>query len=655
MKDNLSFKNIFKRETKLASYIVICLTIVVLSLSYAMFFKVEGNSKNQVVEAGDLVFTYENTSQTITSEGNSDCFMPMSADETSIYLGTCDYRLSVQNTGSLKGAYTLRLVANEENTIEANKIKVIVRKQEGEVFQIVSGYEKGKTVSELTDGIIIEDEEMETNSTVVFSVSLIIDESVATEEDTTKVLSYKIEGTGLVHESQDIHTTPGYKEEILNGTDPVLEEPLIAVTIEADGTVKRADLTTPWYSYANKEWANAIILTDESQNTNYEPGEVIPEEAIESYFVWIPKYRYQLWDLGEYEDLTEIDESKVHEIPIIFGDYNTSDDVDGECTTPMESGSSGNCQVGDYMTHPAFISIPSTGFWVGKFETGTTLSSEYNVRNGEAIQIKPNVSSWRNIQVANAFYTSYDYKRDLESHMMKNTEWGAVAYLQHSVYGSATSVRINNNPDYITGYAANNEPTCGYTGTNEECNIYCNDGSCNTAYPNSVLASTTGNISGIYDMSGGAWEYVMVVMVDEEGNPMSGRNSLYNSGFNGTFGCPTCDSDSSGLTELTTGYAWPNSRYYDTYAYSTVDKQYQRRILGDATGEMGPFVNAMYLTQTRQISSWNADSSYFVWSSYPWFMRGGNYDGGSEYGAFSFGVEYGRVTTWISFRLVLTP
>ena len=337
MKDNLSFKNIFKRETKLASYIVICLTIVVLSLSYAMFFKVEGNSKNQVVEAGDLVFTYENSSQTITSGGNSDCFMPMSADETSIYLGTCDYRLSVQNTGSLKGAYTLRLVANEENTIEANKIKVIVRKQEGEVFQIVSGYENGKTVSELTNGIIIEDEEMETKSTVVFSVSLIIDESVVTEEDISKVLSYKIEGTGLVHESQEINTTPGYKESILNGTDPVLEEPLIAVTIESDGTVKRADLTSEWYNYENKKWANAIILTDESTSANYEPGEVIPEEAIESYFVWIPKYRYQLWDLGNYDSLTSIDTSKVHEIPIIFGDYNTNDEVDGECTTPMTS------------------------------------------------------------------------------------------------------------------------------------------------------------------------------------------------------------------------------------------------------------------------------------------------------------------------------
>src|SRR5699024_208274 len=139
-----------------------------------------------------------------------------------------------------------------------------------------------------------------------------------------------------------------------------------------------------------------------------------------------------LWDLGRYDSLTSIDTSKVHEIPIIFGDYNTNDDVDGECTTPMTSGATGNCAVGDYITHPAFISIPSTGFWVGKFETGTTLTSDYNVRNGDAIQIKSNVSSWRNIQLANMFYTSYDYKRDLDSHMMKNTEWGAVAYLQHS-------------------------------------------------------------------------------------------------------------------------------------------------------------------------------------------------------------------------------
>ena len=156
-------------------------------------------------------------------------------------------------------------------------------------------------------------------------------------------------------------------------------------------------------------------------------------------------------------------------------------------------------------------------------------------------------------------------------------------------------------------------------------------------------------------MSGGAWEYVMGIMLDQNGKPMSGRNSIYNSGFNGTFGCPTCDNDKSGLTSLTGGYDFPDKKYYDTYAYATVDEQYQRRILGDATGEMGPFASATYLTQTRQISSWYADGARFVYSSAPWSIRGGHYDRGSETGVFAFSNTHGHVHGNNSFRVVLTP
>ena len=429
-----------------------------------------------------------------------------------------------------------------------------------------------------------------------------------------------------------------YNESILNGAYPVLEEPLIAVTIESDGTVKRADLGSKWYSYEEKTWANAVILKDESTNENYAVGATIPEEAIESYFVWIPRYRYQIFDDGNYTSLTTVNNS-VQTIQIQFENKDTA----------VSNGTT----VGNWLTHPAFTAFDSNGMWVGKFEPSRNGGSGDNIRNGDVLEIKPNVSSWRNIQVANAFYTSYDYKRNLESHMMKNTEWGAVAYLQHSTYGSQTSVRINNNSNYVTGYQANNEPTCGYTGTNEECNRYCSDGSCNTAYPNSTLASTTNNISGIYDMSGGAWEYVMGIMLDQNSKPMSGRNSKYNSGFNGTFGCPTCDSDTSGLTSLTNGYDFPDKKYYDTYAYATVDEQYQRRILGDATGEMGPFSTAKYLTQTRQIGSWCADYAYFIYSIYPWFYRGGNNVLGLEAGMFAFNSTHGCVYIDVSFRVVL--
>ena len=453
-----------------------------------------------------------------------------------------------------------------------------------------------------------------------------------------------------------LYFTDKYIEPLLNGTDPVLEDPLIPVTIEDDGTVKKADLSSEWYDYETKKWANAIILEDESKN--YASGDIIPEENIESYFVWIPKYRYQLWDLGLYDSLTEIDTNKVHEIPIIFGDYNTSDSVSGECTTPMESGASGNCEVGDYMTHPAFLSIPSTGFWVGKFETGyegatNTTEAEVNMRDASKVIIKPNVYSWRYIQHAPAFYTSYDYKRELDSHMMKNTEWGAVAYLQHSTYGSATSVRINNNSAYITGYQANNEPTCGNTETNEECNRYCDDNTCNTAYPNSFLASTTNNITGIFDMSGGAWESVMGVQQDENGDPITGRNNLYNSGFNGKLYNPNSDTNignDPSVVNISNGYEWPDRKYYDLYAYGSYSTDFQRRILGDATGEMGPFTSM----QSTRIGSWYSSHSFFVTPNSSWLPRGGTFFLWNESSIFVFGYFPSGVDNY-TFRIILTP
>jgi len=59
------------------------------------------------------------------------------------------------------------------------------------------------------------------------------------------------------------HEKSIYTECILNGSDPVLEDELIPITINADGVVKKADIKEKWYSYEEKEWANAVILKDE--------------------------------------------------------------------------------------------------------------------------------------------------------------------------------------------------------------------------------------------------------------------------------------------------------------------------------------------------------------------------------------------------------
>ena len=405
-----------------------------------------------------------------------------------------------------------------------------------------------------------------------------------------------------------------------NVSAPKIGEGLVPVTIEADGTVKYADTSKSWYNYCDKRWANAVILED---NASYNVGDTISESDIQSYFVWIPKYKYKLWNVDAAVE-------NAHEIEIVF-DENDTTDVEGiSCKTPMTSGGSGNCNNGEYMTHPAFISMNTNGFWVGKFETGykgatSTASAQVNANDTSKVIIKPNVYSWRNITVYNAFLASYNYDRDLDSHMMKNTEWGAVAYLSHSKYGKNAEININNNSSYKTGYSAlpsTNQQT--YPGTSGDGATY------NSAYNTDIgyLASTSGNISGVYDMSGGAWEYV----------------SSYITGKPGTSGFST------------TTLANYDSKYFDTYNAASTLTTYQYRILGDATGEMGPFKSYLDGDNTsRYHSSWYGDNSVFVDSSYPWFTRCGHYAYGVLAGTFFFSGYTGNTYVSGGYRIILTP
>ena len=394
-----------------------------------------------------------------------------------------------------------------------------------------------------------------------------------------------------------------YSESILNGTDPVLSDNLVPVVLADDGTVTKADTNTEWYKYEDKKWANAVILSDNTQT--YNNGDIIPENNIESYFVWVPKYSYQIFNLGTTDGNTGTDVPTAKEIQIKFGTANTSDSNNGECTTPMTSGASGNCKVGDYMTSPAFISMNTNGLWVAKFETtGSTTN----------ITVKPNQTSLRNLNVKTMFETAYNYKRNNDSHMMKNTEWGAVAYLSHSKYGINTEVRINNNSSMLTGYAATDS-----SDQSKNPGTYGIDSSVTLPYNTSIgyKASTTGNITGIYDMSGGVWEYTASL-----------RSETYG----------TSSFDSATLKVY-------NSKYYDEYIGSSEGEKYSMRILGDATGEMGPFYG---------YSNWHGDISIFIGSSLPWFVRSGAYNNGVLAGQFCFARDSGGTINDTGFRLVLT-
>ena len=434
-------------------------------------------------------------------------------------------------------------------------------------------------------------------------------------EEVSEEYTCKLEFNAV--ERNEVGVEKTYTEKLLNGTDPVLSDNLIPVTIADNGKVTYADITKEWYNYGKKIWANAVIL---EEGTNYKVGDVIQDSDIQSYFVWIPKYRYKLFNTDNYSLTTVASrtdvESKAQEIEIEFENKDTK----------VSTGSTN----GTWLTHPAFTAFNTNGFWVGKFETGykgatTTASAQVNSNDTSKVIIKPNVYSWRNINIKNIFETSYNYNREVDSHMMKNTEWGAIAYLSHSKYGIDKEVNINNNSTYKTGYSSlTTLDQSSYPGIYGDGDAYNQSYNTETGY----LASTTGNISGIYDMNGGAWEYMASLMSNHLG--------------------------SSGFTEDTISNY--ESKYFDVYSTSSTMTSYQYRILGDATAEMGPFYQYNDKDNvTWNHSSWYASSSNFIDSSGTWFVRSGRYNYGAFGSQFYFGRNTGNMFSSFSFRIILTP
>ncbi len=190
--------NVLKTETKVIAYVVICLVIIVLGISYALFFEVKGNEKNQIVKAGTLEFTYANGSQ-ITNATNSDCFIPMNNEEA-LRHSECEYKISIRNAGTLPGNYSINLSnVSVENPIALNKLKVILKKE----GQVVAGYPKEGTTTSL-----VLNEKIEAGSVINYSVQVYVDvdNELLNAEDDEKNISLKINGEAVVN-SEEINPT----------------------------------------------------------------------------------------------------------------------------------------------------------------------------------------------------------------------------------------------------------------------------------------------------------------------------------------------------------------------------------------------------------------------------------------------------------------
>ena len=385
-------------------------------------------------------------------------------------------------------------------------------------------------------------------------------------------------------------------EDTSNANAPVLASNMIPVYYDATAKVwKKADtsnkkIESRWYNYGEHIWANAVTVTSTNRTTylNAKVGTEIPMTDINTMWVWIP--RFNAVTPSNYNGGTK---ALPNAIDVTFVKSNE---------TAIDAFTFGTKQL--------------SGFWYAKFELShSTLASSSNSNNlgctneacsnANGIIIKPSVKSLRYNSVSNFFFASRSMEqpnnsfgfvsREVDTHMSKNNEWGAVAYLAQSIYGRCisstlcTEVGINNNSTYITGIGA--EAGSSYNGATA--NSY------DTTF--GMRASTTGNIYGIYDMSGGAWEYVM-------------------GSYSKTIG-------SSGFTSST----FPNDKYFNNYTTSS----YQGHALTETNG-------------------WYNDNFGIVVSSSPWFSRGSQYSNTTSAGVFSSYPQNGTAYSNISARFTFT-
>ena len=363
---------------------------------------------------------------------------------------------------------------------------------------------------------------------------------------------------------------------IPKANEPVLAQGMTPIKWNGTTLAKTTPSDTNWYRYTTsaKQWANA-------------------QTADGSMWVWIPRYEYQITTL-EHQSSTSGGNINIKFIP-------TSQTI-------ADSG---------YIIEPAFTfgTTQLAGIWVAKFEA-TAREGVANSTSGDNVMTKhvkvlPNVQSWRYAYISTMYTACRNMETDstygwstntssnrVDTHLMKNVEWGAEAYLAQSSFGKNSEVTINSNSNYYTG-----------------------DG----AYVSNQGESTTGNIYGIYDMSGGSWEYVAVYVNNGNSRLTTYGNSLY-----------TADAK---YKDVYTSNGDTQSGNYSLASNHKGDALYETSFSGDG------------LPNYKQ--SWYSDYSYMLYSNGPFFVRGGSYLSDMSAGLFGFCNDSGKDQSIYGFRPVL--
>ena len=381
-----------------------------------------------------------------------------------------------------------------------------------------------------------------------------------------------------------------------------------------------------WYDYANKQWANAITVKPEALAKYRGFSKVVDQSDILGFWVYIPRYRYKVLRFSGSD-------------PAVSAQNFTIEFESKQSTKAIPTAT------GTWATHPAFTfgTKELNGIWFAKFETTGDVSnptvlpnslhlsgnysgiygigSFYSVAKSLGVNDPQNVGGKSVSSPQNSHHLA-----KLSSHMVNSNDWGAATYLSASKYGAGyNKVQINSqnqsqsNSYSVTGcgpQASGNTSTYnngGTLGTPQACSL----SDPQRAYNGTIgqLASTTNNPTGIYDMSGGAWEY--------------------------TAGTYTTNLNESGVSSQ-------YGDYFGTKAHPPYVNTYN---FGAPNGCTFATCGGQALYETL---GWNGQNTDSLSSTWVWFNRGGSAVNGSGAGVFALSSYNGSASNSSSaFRVAL--
>ena len=514
---------------------------------------------------------------------------------------------------------------------------------------------------------------------------------------------------GLASLEQQIDEATGKTYNIDKGVNkPRLAEGMKAIKFTNPSESAKGELQnsnendTDWYDYNSKKWANSQT----------EDG---------SMWVWIPRYAYKVNDNQTFDIKFLIGTTDN------YYDENGQIQTAKRCNSVDENVDTTT----GYTVHPAFTDETAisyrnggwdkelTGIWVAKFEAGyasgnnsaTVKASSVSytqstawvkaVERGQSADGSENARNWLDgiygetvttikyptfqgttysmnyinhndaYNIAKAMTESgniYGLNSGTDSHLMKNSEWGAVAYLSQSKYGLGTTEVAINNISLNSGGAARTEiveksgvesvyaVTGCTTGTNnagEKITTITNINSttANTAVDgvytwnqlNGTKASSSGTIYGIYDLSGGTWERTATYVAN-------GNDNLKNYASSIAY-------DRNTLKTVSTKYAttYPFDSTTDNSSIASNDVNLNTASANNYKKNALIYGDGIHETSTAGTgnTSWYSDYSCYPGLNYSLSIRGGSLWNGLIAGLFSFTRNTGNGGYNDGFRTVL--